>query len=138
MSNCKEIRNKLSAFIDNELPPLERSLIEKHLHHCPACTQEKKSLWKINDLLDLIPDESPAPIFASMAVHRAATWRRCAYIKEYFYRYAVAFVSFVFTSEYDASFKRLYPAYPYLRNFDDFPPESLSGIYITFIQGEYR
>jgi predicted anti-sigma-YlaC factor YlaD len=138
MSNCKEIRNKLSAYIDNELPPLEQSLIERHIHQCPACAQEEKSLRKISELLDSIPDESPAPVFTSIAVHRAAAWKRCAYIKEYLYRYAVAFVSLIFMSEYEASIKRRYPVYRYLRNFDDFPPESLSGIYITFIQGEYR
>jgi hypothetical protein len=138
MSNCKEVRKKLSAFIDHELLPLERSLIEKHLHHCPACAQEEKSLRKINALLDSIPDESPASIFSSIAVHRAASWKQCVHIREFLYGYAVAFVSFVFKSEYDASIKRRYPAYRYLRNFDDFPPESLSGIYITLIEEEYR
>ncbi len=138
MSNCKEIRHKLSAFIDNELPPAARGQIEIHLHQCPACAREAESLRKVNVLLDSIPEESPAPIFSSIAVHRAASWKRCTAVKEYLFRYVVAFVSLVFKAEYDAFIKRRYPAYRYLQNFDDFPPESLSGIYITFIQGEYR
>lgn len=138
MNNCEEIRQRLSAFIDNELPPLERSLIERHLHHCPVCAQEIKSLRQINDLLDSIPDERPAPIFTSTAVHRAATWKRCSPIREYFYRYAVAFMSLVFNYEYNAFLKRRHPVYGYLSNFDDFPPGSLSGVYIKLIQGETR
>jgi len=134
MRACKEVQEKLSAFIDNELPPPEHSLIERHLKQCQFCTQEEKSLRKINDLLDSIPDESPVPTFASTAVQRAAAWKRCDYVKEYLYMYAVAFVSLLFKAEYDSTTKGRYPAYRHLRNFDDFPPESLSGIYIGLIR----
>jgi len=142
MKDCEEIRKKLSAFIDHELPHLERSLIEKHLQQCLSCRQEEISLRKINDLLDSIPNERPAPTFALKTVHRASSWKQCDYVKEHLFRPAVAYVlsavSLVFYFEAGAFKKRANPAYRHLRNFDDFPPESLSSIYIGLIQEEYK
>jgi len=142
MNGCKDIREKLSAFIDHELRTEECRLIQKHLQQCPSCRQEEISLRKINDLLDSVPDESPAPAFTLKTVHRAASWMQCDYIKEHLFRPAVAYVlsavSLVFYFEAGALKKRAYPAYRHLRNFDDFPPESLSSIYIGLIQEEYK
>ena len=142
MKDCKEIREKLSAFIDHELPHSERNLIEKHLQQCPACRQEEIYLRRINDLLDSMPNERPAPAFALKTVHRAASWMQCDYVKEHLLRPALAYmlsvVSLVFYFEAGALKKRAYPAYRHLRNFDDFPPESLSSIYIGLIQEEYK
>jgi len=142
MNGCKDIREKLSAFIDHELPHLHCHIIEKHLQQCPACRQEEIYLRRINDLLDSMPNERPAPAFALKTVHRAASWMQCDYVKEHLFRPAVAYVlsaaSLVFSFEAGALKKRAYPAYRHLRNFDDFPPESLSSIYIGLIQEEYK
>ena len=93
-------------------------------------------------LLDSVPDESPALAFTLKTVHRAASWMQCDYIKEHLFRPAVAYVlsaaSLVFSFEAGALKKRAYPAYRHLRNFDDFPPESLSSIYIGLIQEEHK
>jgi hypothetical protein len=67
---------------------------------------------------------------------------QCDYVKERIVRPAVAYVlsavSLVFYFETGVLKKRAYPAYRHLRNFDDFPPESLSSIYIGLIQEEYK
>lgn len=137
MKNCKEIREKLSPFIDNELSPAERGLIEKHIQQCSACQQEEKSLRQIGILLGSMPGPDTSPVFASQAVHRAANWKRCAFVKERLWKPAVAFaletLSFIFGPEQTYA-----PANRYLHNFDDFPPESLSSVYVTLIQGESR
>jgi anti-sigma factor RsiW len=136
MNDCKEIREKLSAFIDGEIASPERSLIEKHLHQCPACQEEEASLRRISGLLDSVREEIPSLTFASKAVHRAAAWERCAYVKEYLIRPAAAYALSVLSLAFNhAAGKRRYPAYRYLRNFDDFPPESLSSIYVTLVEG---
>jgi len=128
MNNCKDIREKLSAFVDDELPPEEHGLIEKHLHRCTSCADDERSLRKIIELLDVIPDESPAPALTSKIMRRAAWWKCWAYVKEQIVLPVATFVSS----------RGCYPAYRYLRNFDDFPPESLSSIYISFIQGVHK
>lgn len=138
MNDCKEIQKKLSAFIDNELTPSEITLIEKHLHHCSGCAWEESSLRKINELLDFMPDESPAPAFVSKSVYRAASWKRGAYVKEHFYKPAIAFMRSVISLLFYPGDGSGYPINRYIRNFDDFPPESLSSIYISLIQGESK
>jgi predicted anti-sigma-YlaC factor YlaD len=139
MSTCKDIQEKLSAFIDDELPPAERGLVERHLQACPSCAEEATSLRKISDLLDSIPNENPAPVFTAKAVHRALAWKRCAYVKEQIYRpvaaYILSVLYLILNAEHRAE-KRGYPSYRYLRNFDDFPPESFSSVYVALIQGE--
>ncbi len=137
MKDCTDIREKLSAFIDNELGTGDRNLIEAHLRHCPACAKEADSLRKLNALLDEVPAHKPGLLFASRTVHRVASWRRCAYVKEHLYRPVASFlrtgVAFI-AGPYTAD--RGSPANGYLRNFDDFPPESFSSVYVALIQGE--
>jgi anti-sigma factor RsiW len=138
MKDCAEIRERLSAYIDDEILAQERARIEEHLRHCNACVLELTSLRQINELLDSMPNETPAPAFTLKAVHRAASWMQCDYVKEHVLRpamaYLLAMVSFVFYFEAGAFKKRQYPVYGHLRNFDDFPPESLSSIYVDLIQ----
>ncbi len=137
MKDCTGIREKLSAFIDHELGAGDRYLIEAHLRHCPACEKEVESLRKLNALLDEVPASEPGPLFASRTVYRVSSWRRCAYVKEHFYRPVASFlrtgVAFI-VGPYAAD--RRFPAHGYLRNFDDFPPESFSSAYVALIQGE--
>ena len=136
--DCKEIRERLSAFVDNELPPQESRLIEDHLNECPTCAKEEISLRQVIDLLDGVPDESPSRIFTQATVHRASSWKRCAYVKENILMPAFAVLRSVLSvvswllEAYD--YRRRTPSY--LRSFDDFPPESLSSVYISLIRGE--
>ena len=140
MKDCNQIRERLSAFIDNELSPPESSLIEKHLHGCPECAKEASSLRQVIDLLDGIPDESPSPSFSWATLHRAYSWKRCAYVKEHILMPALAVLhtaySLTFYLREAAIDMRRTSFNGYLRSFDDFPPESLSSVYISLIQGD--
>ncbi len=140
MNDCKEIRERLSAFIDNELTPQEIRLIEEHLHECPACAQEQSALRQVIDFLDGLPDESPSRSFTSATIHRASSWKRCAYVKEHILmpaltvlRSVISVVPWQLESNID---RRRAPFNAYLSSFDDFPPESLSSVYISLIRGE--
>jgi len=140
MKECGEIRERLSAFIDDELPAPERKLIEDHLHKCPACAQEESSLRQIIDLMDGLTDESPSRSFIPAAVHRASAWKRCAYVKGHILIPVLTVLRSVFSVvswqlQANAGRRRT-PVDAYLRSFDDFPPESLSSVYISLIQGE--
>jgi anti-sigma factor RsiW len=140
MRDCKQIRERLSAFIDNELPPQESRLIEKHLHGCPECAKEASSLRQVIDLLDGIPDESPSPSFSRATLHRASSWKRCAYVKEHILMPTLAVLHTAFSLAFylreAVADRRRTPFNGYLHSFDDFPPGSLSSVYISIIQGE--
>lgn len=140
MKECKEIRERLSAFIDNELTPQESSLIENHLHECPECLKEVSSLRQVVDLLDGIPDESPSRSFTPATIHRASSWKHCSYVKRQILIPALTVLHSVLSvvpwqleSNID---RRKTPFNGYLHSFDDFPPESLSSVYISLIHGE--
>ncbi len=142
MKDCKEVRERLSAFIDNELPAHERRLIEEHLHRCPECAKEESSLRHIINLLDEIPEEHPSRSFTPATVQRASSWKRCDYVKANILKPALSALqsafSFVLSPlEFNLG-RRNAPSNAYLRSFDDFPPESLSSVYMSFIQGEPR
>jgi anti-sigma factor RsiW len=135
MNDCATIREKLSAFLDNELGAGERDLIEKHLLHCRCCANETESLRKISALLDVVPDQEPRPLFAFLTVRRVAAWRRCAFVKEHISRPVVSGLRAGFALLVGPAGRR-FPSNGYLRNFDDFPPESFSSVYVALIQDE--
>lgn len=57
--NCKEVRDNLSLYIDDELNEEEKKLIEEHLKECPDCSKELKEYKKIILALNELPDEEP-------------------------------------------------------------------------------
>jgi hypothetical protein len=44
MTDCAEIRNLLSEYLDNALDAKAKALADEHLHTCPACREELDSL----------------------------------------------------------------------------------------------
>ncbi len=51
MTTCDDIRLKLSALLDNELPPDEATELRDHLQSCEACGQQWRSLQSLDDQL---------------------------------------------------------------------------------------
>jgi len=138
--NCDYCKDKLSAFVDNELSTEERFLMEEHLQVCPSCGQEAQTLGRIAVLMGYIPEETPSPGFVQTTVNKAAVIRRHSFWNKLFLNPAISFVrnavAFVFAPDiYDADAKRSLASYGYLRAFDDSPPGSFSDVYLTVIQG---
>jgi anti-sigma factor RsiW len=50
--DCKQVRNKLTAYLDGELAPLLSRGIHDHLEGCPACRREVERLEAVWGLLD--------------------------------------------------------------------------------------
>jgi len=55
------VRNRLSAYMDGELPPDQASTITSHLASCPACASELASLQSTSAILRQFPTASPSP-----------------------------------------------------------------------------
>ena len=138
--NCDYCKNRLSAFIDNELPPEESFLMEEHLKTCPSCTREAEALHQLGVLFGGIPEEPPSPAFVQTTVNKAAVYRRHSLWNNFFLNPALSFlrrtVAFVFAPDgYDADGGRSLFSHGYLRSFDDSPPGSFADVYLTVIQG---
>jgi len=77
MSRCDEIRERLSAYLDGELPPPEAALVVEHLESCPGCREELDDLRRLRDQVarHLAPpavDDEEWGEMASNAVARGA------------------------------------------------------------------
>jgi anti-sigma factor RsiW len=138
--NCDYCKDKLSAFIDNELSSEERFLMEKHLKVCPSCAREAETLNQLGVLFGGMPEETPSPDFVQTTVSKAAVIRRLSFWNKLFLNPAISFVrsavAFVFAPDgYGAAGRKDLSSRGYLRTFDDSPPGSFADIYLTVIQG---
>ncbi len=57
---CRRVRGMLSEYVDNRLDSENKSLVERHLETCEACSKELESLRMTVQLLHRVP-EVPAP-----------------------------------------------------------------------------
>ncbi len=59
-SQCRKVRGMLSEYIDNRLDAEKKTLVERHLQTCEACSKELESLQMTVQLLHRVP-EVPVP-----------------------------------------------------------------------------
>lgn len=60
--NCNEVRESLSAYLDNELLTNEKTLLQRHLDECTACQKELEELQnlvvQLSSLEEIVPPAS--------------------------------------------------------------------------------
>jgi len=66
-SLCRNVRGMLSQYIDSRLDSEKKSLVERHLETCEACSRELESLRMTVQLLHRLP-EVPTPRSFTVAV----------------------------------------------------------------------
>ena len=150
---CKKVKEKFSAFIDNELDREETSEIEQHLAECPRCNQEMKLLTQAWDALEVWEKTEPSDNFEARFWQRVREREpRQSFFQKILKRLipvpAMAMIillvgliggTYLGNMLYpkkqklssDESLSLLKENLLYLDNFEDFPPESLGGIYIS-------
>jgi len=80
---CDEIRGRVSAEIDGELPPAESAAVRAHLGACPACGRQSSLLRAAREAFRATRRRSPAlrsiataTVAVVLAVAVAAAWGR--------------------------------------------------------------
>lgn len=140
--DCKDARKNLSAYIDNELSLKERQLIERHLEQCPICAAEERELWMVSLLIEKISDGNASPFFAEKVVSRAkiglAKPRRRYLLKPVLAGVLAILLLIIGMTGLSSDHTNRAGFYHYLKNFDDFPPNSFSDIYMGGIKGDSR
>ena len=63
--NCQNIRNRLDAWVDGELPASEAERISRHLDTCQTCMRHALELRQLAAALDQLP-----PLTASSSFYR--------------------------------------------------------------------
>jgi len=61
--NCRDVKRKLSAYQDNELPELQMNEIGSHLEHCPICSRALQEMSDVWELLSNVEPIESAPFF---------------------------------------------------------------------------
>jgi len=56
---CKEVREKLSAYIEGIVPAPEKPLMEEHLQTCPGCKESLADLKRTIEYVQAIPEVEP-------------------------------------------------------------------------------
>lgn len=57
--NCDEFKPLITGYLDDELPPEERALLEDHLADCEACARELAQLTRLKEELSMMEFEEP-------------------------------------------------------------------------------
>ncbi|MBN1893841.1 zf-HC2 domain-containing protein [bacterium] len=143
---CKDIKYRLSAFMDGRAGPDEAAEIESHLRICPDCGAVRREMRQVTDLLGLLPDAAPEPFFTTRLAarlaqdHAADRHPRVRRFLVPLYMVSALVVGFIIgsfsgslfngaqttSSTEDAMARSLY-----LQSFDDFPEASISEAYFT-------
>jgi hypothetical protein len=76
--SCRAARERLSAFVDGELPAAEAGAVAAHLEACAACADRLRTLQRALALLAEAPRLRPEESIASRVMHRLDVERRSA------------------------------------------------------------
>lgn len=140
--DCADVRKKLSAYLDDELSFRDRELVEKHLGVCSSCADEKGNILKISFLMDGIETEDISPFFVERVLAGTKadsdTSRKLRFLRPALAGLGIIVVLLAGVLEFKDPNRNEKVAYEYLKNFDDFPPDSFSYIFISSLKGEAK
>jgi len=60
--NCEEILVLMMGYIDDELSPSDRDLVEKHLAACPDCARQLEAYRRLGDTLSSLSFVEPSDV----------------------------------------------------------------------------
>ena len=142
---CKNVKHKLSAYMDNALDPETRRLVEGHLHGCPDCGGDLAGMRRAWDLLGSLPEARPAPYLSTRVIaetfgHRTVRTRH--WIEQLLLPVSAAVVAMAGiwlgtlvgrNGDATANGQKIEESavLSYSDHFDDFPSASLSDAYFT-------
>lgn len=154
--NCGEIKQKLSAFQDRQLPENEMHFIQSHLRECESCSSAWQELQDVYGVLSHVETIEAAPYFytkLSRRMKQSATrksfWESIAVPIQRFAIPAAAMLVFIFalvfgiylgTNIYNHSTlqgttlteQEVDQVYS-LSTFEDFPQESVANAYVSLL-----
>ncbi len=58
--NCRDLEERLNAYVDGELPDAHRRVFDRHMEKCEACQARARNVLDLGDVLE-IPTVPPIP-----------------------------------------------------------------------------
>jgi len=130
---CNEVREKASAYMDNELDAAASKNVAHHIGQCSSCRHYFHDLQNVDSLVRGLPALDMAPDFAGRVAAKAREWDALTR-KRLPNRTILS--AFMQTCEhlFDLIERRRSPASTRtLDEFSDFPPLSMSSVYFTIL-----
>jgi hypothetical protein len=81
VKDCKSIRRKLSAFVDNELTIEEELKLKQHFRKCAKCMRELEEMKGVWNLIGEIDDIEPSPYFWDVLHTKLLSQRKSLFVK---------------------------------------------------------
>jgi anti-sigma factor RsiW len=131
---CKEVRKKLSAYVDQELHGETASIVASHIARCPSCEEHLESIRKMDALVRQMPDVSVGPEFMKRILR--AVEESNAPIKAR--KPLLASLLGIFHDFFDLLEGERPSHSRALDEFSDFPPCSLGHAYLKLLGSTWR
>ena len=154
--NCREIKRKLSAYQDKELPDSQLAEIEEHLRTCANCSSAFYEMSQVWELLSNVETIERAPFFWTRLSQRMSQqdgkqpgWKIIFEpVQKLSFSVLIAgliIVGLVFgiylgqdiyqhsqVTSAPVTEQEIDPVFP-LDSFDDFPEQSVAQVYVTLL-----
>ena len=133
--NCSQIKNKLSAFLDNEVDGTSSQIITEHLKDCFQCRDYFRDFKEIDTLVCGLPRNDPKPDFSRRVAKAAIGTSKMVDEKPVSLAARLRF-ALERLSEEIFSLTRSGPGQSNrtLEEFSDYPPLSMSFIYFRLLE----
>ncbi len=156
--NCRTIKNQLLLFLDNDLPETQHKKVQQHLAACPDCSKRLKQLSNIWQFPEAIEEIEPSgKLWTGIVAKLPALKNRPALLFNFWeaitaYAVPIAATAIIFISvlvgtylgsrsaDPDFTFSKPEPinaakadfvTTSHLDAFDDLPPASIGGVYLS-------
>jgi hypothetical protein len=130
--SCKETRQKISAYIDNELDAAAAARLTRHIEQCQSCRNHLHNLQNVDILLRELPAIDAQPGFVEQIIARAGEWDTPAR-KELPNRTVLSAIVQLFEGLFDLLERNKTPNTGTLDELGDFPPLSMSYVYFKIL-----
>ena len=130
--NYREIREKISPYMDNELNSEQSKCVDQHLLHCPVCREELKLLQQVDAAVKEMPAYSPSAQFSAQLMQLIAKEAALPERDGFTYNIFVHPVKFL-EKFYNLLNSQWVSTTATLDEFGDFPPCSISYIYFKLL-----
>lgn len=81
---CRDLRERISAFVDGEVPPAEARLVEEHLDKCPECRALERKMRAlgigVSRAEGIVPPNFREKLFARLEAEELLPRRRSLFV----------------------------------------------------------
>lgn len=158
---CRKVKKKMFAFLDGEVREKEGIKISYHLENCNSCKKEKETLLSLNSLLKKGKETiEPSPYFLNQLEQRIALLEKeenlfgkllerinrafipatataviiiGLFLGNHFGKILYSRIAGILSPKENSLAQEVVGQSLHLNSLDDFPSESLGGIYIALI-----